>query len=105
MVNICFSPSLPAYSTAMPELVGSDGMTSSIPDDIRFLKNFPHYDTSLHDTPRFRQHLSAWANKTEKASLQRNHLIYLVVRYASVSLLYEVPEYTCIYDSSRPQSF
>ena len=50
----------------MPESGGN--AKTSIPDDIRHLKDFPHYDTSLHDSPKFRQHLNAWASKTEKVS-------------------------------------
>ena len=42
---------------------------SEIPDDIRFLKDFPRYDESFQDSPRFRQNLSTWAGKTEKVCL------------------------------------
>ena len=52
----------------MPESVGS------IPDDIRYPKDFPHYDTSLHDNPNFRQNLTAWASKTEKVNEHYNKL-------------------------------
>ena len=44
---------------------------SEIPDDIRFLKDFPRYDESFQDSPRFRQNLSTWAGKTEKVCLCR----------------------------------
>lgn len=48
----------------MPESAGT--AKADIPEDIKHLKNFPHYDASLHDNPKFRQNLSSWANKTEK---------------------------------------
>lgn len=50
----------------MPESAGT--AKADIPEDIKHLKNFPHYDASLHDNPKFRQNLSSWANKTEKLS-------------------------------------
>lgn len=55
----------------MPESEGSGakaGDFGDVPEDVRVLKDFPHYDSSLQDGPRFRQSLNAWANRTEKVS-------------------------------------
>lgn len=45
-----------------------DAEATIIPDDIRNLKDFPCYDESFQDGPRFRQNLSSWAGKTEKVA-------------------------------------
>ena len=45
-------------------------MTSvDIPEDLRHLIDFPTYDASFQDGPKFRQCLSHWALKTDKVSL------------------------------------
>lgn len=46
---------------------GEGGM-EDIPEDVRHLKDFPSYDSSLLDGPQFRQKLHTWASKTEKVS-------------------------------------
>ena len=45
---------------------GKDSTTTVVPDDVRDLKDFPCYDESFQDGPRFRQNLSSWAGRTEK---------------------------------------
>lgn len=40
-----------------------------IPEDLRHLEDFPTYDTTFQDGPRFRQNLSQWALKTEKVRI------------------------------------
>ncbi len=46
---------------------GNETNMTTVPDDVRNLKDFPCYDESFQDGPRFRQNLSSWAGKTEKA--------------------------------------
>ena len=43
-----------------------DEITGSFPADVRTLKDFPCYDSSLQDGPQFRQRVHTWANRTEK---------------------------------------
>lgn len=43
-----------------------DPSVSAVPEDIRNLRDFPCYDESFQDGPRFRQNLGSWAGKTEK---------------------------------------
>lgn len=38
----------------------------AIPEDLRHLKDFPAYDATFQDGPKFRQNLSHWALKTDK---------------------------------------
>ena len=39
-----------------------------IPEDLRHLIDFPTYDASFQDGPKFRQCLSHWALKTDKVA-------------------------------------
>ena len=41
----------------------------AFPNDVRHLKDFPLYDSSLLDGPLFRQKLHTWASRTEKVSI------------------------------------
>ena len=37
-----------------------------VPEDLRHLRDFPTYDTTFQDSPKFRQSLQYWSLKTEK---------------------------------------
>lgn len=40
-----------------------------IPEDLRHLRDFPTYDTTFQDGPKFRQNLQHWTFKTEKVGV------------------------------------
>lgn len=40
-----------------------------IPEDLRHLRDFPTYDTTFQDGPKFRQNLQYWTFKTEKVGV------------------------------------
>ena len=37
-----------------------------IPEDLRHLRDFPTYDITFQDSPKFRQNLKHWTFKTDK---------------------------------------
>lgn len=41
---------------------------ADIPQDLRRLTDFPVYDTTFTDGPKFRQQLTHWSTKTDKVS-------------------------------------
>lgn len=44
---------------------------AEIPQDLRELADFPVYDTTFTDGPKFRQQLSHWSTKTDKVDSER----------------------------------
>jgi len=45
-----------------------------IPEDLRHLRDFPTYDTTFQDSPKFRQSLQHWSFRTEKLAATLTNL-------------------------------
>ena len=44
-----------------------------IPEDLRQLQDFPTYDITFQDSPKFRQNLNHWTFKTDKVGGEHSY--------------------------------
>ena len=47
-----------------------------IPEDLSHLRDFPTYDITLQDSPKFRQNLKHWTFKTDKVGSADVYILY-----------------------------
>ena len=52
-----------------------------IPEDLRHLRDFPTYDTTFQDGPKFRQNLQYWTFKTEKVGVAKYNKSTSIIYY------------------------
>jgi len=66
-----------------------------IPEDLSHLRDFPTYDITLQDSPKFRQNLKHWTFKTDKVGSADVYIIIIrrVRLIALCGYLYLVENY------------